>query len=107
MQEEDKRRRLEIREAKLNIWKRWRKATEKKKTETAKKDKPLQEKWLEKLEETIQRINRENEERKLAREILEEKRKKLANENKKKQEEIMIKEEDKKRQEEEKETAGR
>ena len=56
LKEEEKRRRLELREMKLNIWKKWRKEPEEKKAQQATKNKNNQDKWLEKLEETLAKM---------------------------------------------------
>ena len=51
------------------MWKKWRKETEEKKAEVEKKEKSNQEHWLNKIEETITRLKRENDERKHAKEV--------------------------------------
>jgi hypothetical protein len=66
MKEEETRRRMELREAKVNMWKRWRKEAAEKKTETEETNKSIQDKWLDKLEETVTRLKKEVEEKKKA-----------------------------------------
>ena len=85
-----------MREIKLNIWKKWRKEPEEKKKEIEKNQKTNQEKWLNKLELTMERMRKENEERKLVKQIYEEKRHKMIREKKQKQEEILRKAEESK-----------
>ena len=52
LKEEEKRRRMELREVKINVWKRWRKETDVRKKQTEETNKTHQEAWLEKMEET-------------------------------------------------------
>ena len=92
--EESTRRRHELREAKINIWKKWRKRQEKihqgdkqRKARSEDKDK----KWLAKLEETLDRLRREEQARKEARRKIEDKGKILLAERKIRQEEILRK----------------
>ena len=80
---------MELREAKVNMWKRWRKETADKKTETEDVHKTNKEKCLGKLEETLERLRKEVEDRKRAKEIYEERRKKLLADQKVKQEELL------------------
>ena len=80
---------MKLREAKVNMWKRWRKETADKKTETEDVHKTNKEKWLGKLEETLERLRKEVEDRKRAKEIYEERRKKLLADQKVKQEELL------------------
>ena len=87
---------MELREAKVNMWKRWRKETADKKTETEEVHKTNKEKWLGKLEETLERLKKEVEDRKRAKEIFEERRKKLLADQKVKQEELLRKEQERK-----------
>ena len=56
MKEEETRRRMELREAKVNMWKRWRKEAADKKTATEDSHKTNQEKWLDKLDDTLERL---------------------------------------------------
>ena len=53
--EEAKNRRMELRELKVNIWKKWRKRSEKNTPTTEKASKPLEDIWLGKVEETLAR----------------------------------------------------
>jgi hypothetical protein len=96
MKEEETGRRMELREAKVNMWKRWRKEADEKKTETEETNKSNQEKWLNKLEETVTRLKKEVEEKKRAKALYEERRSRLLEENKKKQEKLLKKEQEKK-----------
>ena len=91
IKEEEKRRLLELREMKLNIWKKWRREPEEKRKETEAKQRNNQDLWLEKLEETVARMKREIEDRKVAQQQVEERRRKLLEEKKAKQEEILRK----------------
>ena len=50
---EAKTRKMELREVKVNIWKKWRKRSDKNTTNTEKVSKPLEDIWLERLEETL------------------------------------------------------
>ena len=93
---EEKRKLLELRDIKVNIWKKWRKETEEKKAETERENKSNQEKWLEKIEDTLTRMRKEVEDKKKAKAIYEERRKKLIEEKKHKQEEILRREQEKK-----------
>ena len=63
--EEAKNRRMELREVKVNIWKKWRKS-EKNTPTTEKVSKPLEDIWLGRLEETLARMKLEVEKRKSA-----------------------------------------
>ena len=94
IKEEEKRKRLELREAKVNLWKKWRKETTEKKIETEDSNKINQKKWLGKLEETLERLKREVEDRKRAQELYSERRNKLLAEQKLKQEELLRKEQE-------------
>ena len=87
---------MELREMKINIWKKWRRETETKKTETEVGHRTHQQKWLDKLEETVIRMKKETEERKRANKLYEERREKLLLENKKRQEEILRKDQESK-----------
>ena len=82
---------MDLREVKLNIWKKWRKEPEEKKKETESKHSTNHVKWLAKIEETLERMKREVEEKMKADATFEEKRKKLLADNKLKQEEILRK----------------
>ena len=62
--EEEKRRRLELRETKVNIWKKWRRREDKNPTPSKKKSaKEREENWLEELEEKLARMRQEVEEK--------------------------------------------
>ena len=102
LKEEEKRQRLEIREIKVNIWKKWRKESVKQRKENEERHKTNQEKWLETLEETMQRLKREVEESKKARKMYEQRRENLLKENKRKQEEILRKKQETKERKEKK-----
>ena len=86
MQEEERKRRFELREAKINVWKKWRRESAEKKKETEDSQRNNQESWLQKLENTLQRMRKEIENRKVEREAYEARRKKLIKEKKDKQE---------------------
>ena len=62
LKREEKRHLIELREVKLNIWKKWRNEPEEKKKETQSKHSTNHEKWLARIEETLARMNREVEE---------------------------------------------
>ena len=96
IKEEEKRKLLELRDIKVNIWKKWRRETEEKKAETERNQKNNQERWLEKLEETLARMKREVEEKKRAKIAIEARRKKLIEEKKFKQEELLRKDQERK-----------
>ena len=64
--QEEKRQLLELREIKVNIWKKWRKEDENQRKEKEKEHKTNHERWLETLGETTKRMKREVEERKRA-----------------------------------------
>ena len=65
---------MELREVKVNIWKKWRRRSDKiTTTNTEKISKPMEDIWLEKLEETVERMRLEVEKRNSAK-IIEEKR---------------------------------
>ena len=89
IKEEEKRRLWELREVKVNIWKKWRKETVEKKKENEAKNKTKQEEWLEKLEQTLERMRREVEDRKKAKLLSEERRQKLLQEEKIRQEAML------------------
>ena len=57
---------MELRELKVNIWKKWRKRSEKNTPTTEKASKPLEDIWLGRLEETLARMKLEVEKRKSA-----------------------------------------
>ena len=67
---------------KLNIWKKWRKEPEEKKAQQTTINKNNQDKWLEKLEETLAKMRREVEESKKAKIKMEETRRKLLDQKK-------------------------
>ena len=66
------------------------------------KNKSKEQEWLEKLEHTLERLQRERENRKKAREAMEEKRRKLLEQNKIKQEEILRADHEKKERQQKK-----
>ena len=73
--EETRRRKLELRDAKINIWKKWRKKENPKKTEPgARTEEETSRAWLDKIEETLEKIRQEEESRKEARLIDEQRR---------------------------------
>ena len=83
---EEKQRILDLREIKVNIWKKWRREDEQTRNEVKKTHRENKEAWLNKLEHTLEQMQREVEEKRKAKLLYEEKRKKLLDENKKKQE---------------------
>ena len=96
-QEETTRRRHELREAKINIWKKWRKADKNREASTKaypKEDKDKE--WLERLEDTLDKLKREDESRKETRTLNEKRRKSLLAEKKTKQEEMLSKDQERK-----------
>ena len=86
--EENKQRRLDLREAKVNIWKKWR-GTDKKKEPTQDKRICLTDTRLERLEEILSRMKAEVEKRKETQIVEENRRNKLLEEKKIRQEKIM------------------
>ena len=68
---------MELREAKVNMWKKWRKEAAEKKTAKEDSHKTNQEKWLYKLDETLERLRKEVEVKKRAKAGYEERRNKL------------------------------
>ena len=86
---ETKSRRMELREVKINIWKKWRKAGKNTQTITENAKGPMEDKWLGKLEETLARMRSEVEKRRSAKLIEEKRRTKLLQDNKIKQENIL------------------
>ena len=86
---EEKQRILDLREIKVNIWKKWRREDEQTRNEVKKTHRENKEAWLNKLEHTLEQMQREVEEKRKAKLLYEEKRKKLLDENKKKQELIL------------------
>ena len=92
-EEETRRRRLELRDAKINIWKRWRRKEEEPRTRT--KDEENRD-WLEKIEKTLEKIRKEEESKKEARRVNKERRDALLAEQKMRQEEILRKEQESK-----------
>ena len=92
--EETTRSRFELRKAKINVWKKWRKKTDKNQPEEQRSQeesrrKSQEQAWLEKLEDTLERLRREKIEKKAARETQENMRRKLLAEKKFRQEEIL------------------
>ena len=77
LKEDEKKKRLELREIKVNVWKKWRKESKEKRKEVEEKQKRQQERWLETLEETLTRLKREVDKRKRSKIIYEERREKL------------------------------
>jgi hypothetical protein len=95
--EEARRRKLELRDAKINIWKKWRRKDKAKETEPGTKpEEEANREWLNKIEETLEKIRQEEESRMEARRINEQRRNDLLAERKQKQEEILRKEQEKK-----------
>ena len=73
--EEARRRKLEMRDAKINIWKKWRRKENSKETEPgARTEEETSRVWLDKIEETLEKIRQEEESRKEARKIDEQRR---------------------------------
>ena len=89
--EEEKLRRFELREAKVNIWKKWRQKHKNMSSQPAKK-RCLEDTRPERLEETLERMKAEVQNRKKAR-IVEEKRKNNLLEEKKLKQEKMLRQE--------------
>ena len=81
-QEETRRRRLELRDAKLNIWKKWRR----KEMTPGKPQEDTDKEWLDRIEETLEKLKCEENSRKDTRRKYEERRKALKEEKKLKQE---------------------
>ena len=50
---------MELREVKINIWKKWRNAGKNTPTATEKATRPMEDTWLGKLEETLARMRTE------------------------------------------------
>ena len=95
-EEEDKIRRLEIKEAKENIWKRWRKKEKPdKRMETEKGRKEMMEIKLRRIEEALEKIKEEKELEKISMEREKERRRKYVEEKKIKENERIIKEKQK------------
>ena len=88
IKEEEKTRRIELREIKVNLWKKWRKEP-KEQAPKPKSRKETQEEWLDTLEKIHEKLAREEENRKKAKEICRERREKLRQEQKTKQEEML------------------
>ena len=76
------------------MWKRWRKEAADKKTATEDSHKTNQEKWLDKLDETLERLRKEVEDKKRAQAMYEERRNKLLADQKIKQEQMLRKEQE-------------
>ena len=94
--EEAKNRRMELREFKVNIWKKWRKRSDKITTTNNEKiSKPMEDIWLEKLEETVERMRLEVEKRNSAKIIEEKRRNKLLQDKKIRQKKLVREEQDK------------
>ena len=102
LKEEETRRRFELREVKVNIWKKWRNEKEEKKKKLEESQKDNQKAWLEKLENTVERLKAEVEERRKSKELYEERRQRLLDDNKRKQEEMLTREQEKKDRKEKK-----
>ena len=93
---------MELREIKVNIWKKWRREEETTKEKVMKSHRDLQEEWLEKLEGTLTKMKNEVEEKKKAKELYEQKRQKLLAEDKKKRESILRQNQEKRERHEKK-----
>ena len=91
--EEEKRRRLELRETKVNIWKKWRRREDKNPTPSKKESTKQREEenWLEGLEETLARI-RQGVEKRNAAKIEEARRRNTLLEDKKVRQEQILRE---------------
>ena len=87
---------------KVNMWKKWRRDDDKKKDEVKMSHRQNQEEWLEKLEKTLDKMKKEVEEKRKAKELYEEKRKKLLAEKKQKQEQLLRQNQEKKERREKK-----
>ena len=98
--EEATRRRFELREAKSNVWKKWRKKKDKNQPEEQgsqdeSRRRSQEQAWLEKLEDTLKRLKREKIEKRATRETHKNTRRKLLAEKKFRQEEILRQEQEK------------
>ena len=89
MKQEEKRRLLELRQLKVNIWRKWRRKGEELNKPKEKTQTEREEIWLEKLEETVERMRKESEKRKSAIEEQELMRRNLLEQRKTKQEKIL------------------
>ena len=95
-EEEERHKRLEIKEAKENIWKRWRrKEKPDKRLETEQGRADVKEIKLKRIEEALKRINEEKELEKVSQERERERRRKYIEENKVKENDRIIREKQK------------
>ena len=94
--EEEKRRKIELREAKIDVWKKWRQEPQEQISEKRKLQKQQQEEWLDNLESTLSRLKQEEMKRIQLREIYNARREQLLKDKKNKQEEMLRKEQKKK-----------
>jgi hypothetical protein len=92
--EEETRRRMELREAKINLWKKWRHPNNHKQQEYEKTIQPG-DRLLERLEQNIERMKKEVERRNESMAKAEERRKQLIAERKMKQEQLLRQEQEK------------
>jgi hypothetical protein len=95
LKQEETRRRFELREAKINIWKKWRRKKQENQQEIQEEDKKKSTIWLEKLEETLARMKKETHGRSAAKEMELERRKKLMDERKERQDDMLRQEQEK------------
>ena len=96
IKQEEKKRLMELRQMKVNIWRKWRRKDEKEKKIEEKNQSDREETWLEKLEDTVERMRQESEKRKSALEQEEKMRRKLIEENKLRQEKLLRESQEKK-----------
>jgi hypothetical protein len=92
--EEEKQRRMELRELKVNIWKKWR-SGKKKNDEEKGKNITLEDSRLEKLEEILEKMRAETQKRKDVKLEEEKRREKLLAENKLRQQKMLRQEQEK------------
>ena len=85
---ETRKRRLELRDAKINIWKKWRGKKNDKQEHRTKEQ--LDKEWLEKIERKLEELRLNEEKRKAVEKSNREKREKLLREKKEKQEETSL-----------------
>jgi hypothetical protein len=93
--EEERKRRFELREIKINIWKKWRGKEEKSKKKGKENQVENMTKTIERIDEILEIVKRENEDRKVAQEREIERRKTIMKEKNKKEMERKIKESEK------------